>query len=106
MKKEIINGVIYLTSEVNPKYINKFAALMAAQKLTIQLGMSTDNQVHLAVNQLRNQISVTIHFDLGTYPKVNPAYKYTWSEISSHTFWSDFCKKNLQVRTKTFYFEW
>lgn len=105
MKKEVRNGTIHLTSEKSAKFINATTALLAMQAiefLVANMGYSTHSNIYIP----NKRIELSIHFDAGNLPQLPPGYKYTWREITSHTFYSEYSKQEERVRVIDYYFEY
>ena len=105
MKKEVRNGTIYLTSEKKAPFINAAAALLAMQAIEFvaaNMGYNTNSSIYLP----HKRISLSVHFEGANLPQLPSGYKYTWREIKSHTYYSEYDKEEQRVRVITFYFEY
>lgn len=105
MKKEVRNGTIHLTSEKSAKFINSNTALLAMQAiefLAANMGYDTHSSIYLQ----HNRIELTIHFDGANLPQLPSGYKYTWRDITSNTYYSEYDKNENRVRVITYYFEY
>lgn len=105
MKKEVRNGTIYMTSEKAAKFINAASALLAMQAiefLAANMGYSTHSDICLPTNR----IELTVHFEGANIPVLPQGYKYTWREISSHSYYSKWTGQEERVRVIHYYFEY
>lgn len=105
MKKEVRNGTIHLTSEKSAKFINAATALLAMQAiefLAANMGYSTHSSIYLP----HKRIELSIHFEGANLPQLPPGYKYSWRDITSHTYYSEYDKQETRVRVIDYYFEY
>ncbi len=104
MKKSIENGVIYIESEKEQKYINAISAIAAAQ--CVQLNLALEGYlVTSTFNIENNRAEVTVHFDGKPIPKINQGTKPTKKTITSHQYWQEFTKSMVRVRCMDLTFE-
>ena len=104
MKKSIENGVIYIESEKEQKYINAISAIAAAQ--CVQLNLALEGYlVTSTFNIENNRAEVTVHFDGKPFPKINQGTKPTKKTITSHQYWQEFTKSMVRVRCMDLTFE-
>ena len=104
MKKRIENGVIYIESEKEQKYMNAISAISAAQ--CIQLNLALEGYlVTSSVDIENNRAEVTAHFNGKPFPKINQGVKPTKKIITSHQYWQDFTNSVQRVRCMTLIFE-
>lgn len=105
MKKEVRFGVIHIESDHNEKFVDAGHALMAMQ--TMQAWMAIQNYlVCSSINLEFGRIELTVHIDGKQMPVLPPAYKYTWRDISSHTYWSEPRNCSDRVRCIDYHFEY
>lgn len=104
MKKEIRNGVIYIESEKEQKYISASAAIMAAQYTELYFAME-GYLVSSTYNLENNKVEVTVHFESKPYPKIYNGAKPTKKTITSHQYWQEFTKSMVRVRCMDLTFE-
>ena len=104
MKKSIKNGVIYIESEKEQKYISASAAIMAAQYTELYLAME-GYLVSSTYNVENEKVEVTVHFDGKPYPKIYKGAKPTKKTITSHQYWQEFSKSMVRVRCMTLTFK-
>lgn len=53
-----------------------------------------------------NKIELCIHFDKFTLPRPHSYSVYSYKELTSHTYWSEYDNKSVRVRCCTYYFEY
>lgn len=99
------NGVIYVTSDKNEKFINKNIAFMAMQMIQLYL-FEKGYLVSTTMSSASNKIELTCYFDEKPFPAVPEGYHYTQRETTSHNYWSDFSKTYDRVRCCTYYFRY
>ena len=105
MKKEVRNGTIYMTSDKADKFINAASALLAMQAiefLAANMGYSTHSSIYLP----HKRIALTVHFEGANIPILPQGYKYTWREITSHTYYSESTRQEERVRVIDYNFEY
>lgn len=105
MKKEVRNGTIHLTSEKSEPFINAATALLAMQAIEFvaaNMGYSTHSSIYLP----HKRIELSIHFEGANLPQLPSGYKYTWRDITSHSFYSDTLREEVRVRVIDYYFEY
>lgn len=104
MKKENLNGVIYITSDENEKFVNGTAAIMACQMIQMYYAQQ-NNLTTNSINLENGRVELTVYFDKTTVANLPKSYLYTKKVISSHEYWSDVLKKNHRVRVINYYFK-
>lgn len=105
MKKEVRNGIIHITSEKSGKFINATSALFAMQAIEFfyaNLGYSVHSSIYLE----HKRIELSIHFDGTNLRQLPPRYNYTWRDITSHAYYSEYDKCEQIVRTIDYFFEY
>lgn len=103
-KKEIRNGVVHLTSGKSDPFVNSAAALLAMQALQNYLAVKGYN-VNSRVNLKLKIIELTAFFDGANVPTLPSGYRYTWRDISSHSYYSEVNGREVWNRTIDYYFE-
>lgn len=99
-----MNGVIYIESEKEQKYINASAAIMAAQYTELYLMM--EGYMVASTYDIENKrIEVTVHFNGKRIPKIHQVVKPTTKTITSHQYWQKFTKSMVRVRCMDLTFE-
>ena len=100
------SSMIKIKKDGGITYINVASALRAFQALQFyfaQCGFLVTSHINLS-NDVRS-IDLTVHFDAGTYPSVAEWLTFSRKEIGSHSYYSDYLKQSIQVRTIDFYFD-
>lgn len=104
MKKEFKHGVNYITSDYFAKFPTEDGAIYQFQEMQQfygNLGYLTTSTIHLK----NHKIELCIHFDNFTLPRPHSASVYSYRELTSHTYWSEYDKKSVRVRCCTYFFE-
>lgn len=104
-KKEIRNGVVRLTSGKFAPFINSAAAVLAMQALQNYLAVK-GYLVNSRINLNHKIIELTAFFDGANVPTLPSGYRYTWREITSHSYYSEVNGCVVQNRTIDYYFEY
>lgn len=104
MKKEISNGVIYIESEKEQKYINAFNAIAAAQYAELCFAM----QGYLVASEYSHdtgRAEVTVYFEGKPFPKIKQGVNPTKKTIRSHQYWQESTKSMVRIRCMELRFE-
>lgn len=104
-KKEIRDGVVHLTSAKFPPFLHSAAAIFAMQALLNYLALKGYN-VNSRVNLKHKVIELTVFFDGANVPTLPSGYRYTWRDITSHSYYSEVNGCVVQNRTIDYYFEY
>lgn len=104
MKKSIKNGVNYIESEKEQKYMNAISAISAAQ--CIQLNLALEGYLVTSTYNTENKrVEVTVHFEGKPFPKINQGTKPTKKTITSHQYWQELTKSMVRIRCMELSFE-
>lgn len=105
MKKERRFGVNHLTSENHGKFISEAQAIMALQAIEFLFALQGYN-IHSSIDTPNRSLKLTIHFSDKPFPTLLHGYKYTWRDITSHTYWDKINKQPSRIRCVDYYFEY
>lgn len=104
MKKEIRNGNIRVKTDYFAKFPTFDGAMYHFQEIQLyyaNLGYLTTSTICKRINK----IELCIHFDEFTLPRPHSASVYSYRELTSHTYWSEYDNKSVRVRCCTYYFD-
>ena len=98
-------GTLFIRSDRNEKFINQFNAAAACQMLALNLA----TQGYLTTTYMcseNKKFECCVHLENKPIPIVTKAYCYTWKEITSSMYFSNYSKTINRVRCITYYFEY
>lgn len=105
MMKERRNGAIWITSDKFYQFLDQSSALthcLKAQSYYATLGYLTTSTLNIE----NKKFEVTIHFEGKPFPSTPGSILYTFKEITSHQYWSDYEGRQVRVRCATYYFKY
>jgi len=103
-KKEIRNGVVHLTSVKFTPFFNAETAIIAMQALQNYLAVK-GYLVNSRINLEQKIIELTAYFDGANVPTLPSGYRYTWKDISIHSYYSEVNGREVWIRKIDYHFE-
>lgn len=105
MKKERTFGVNRITSDKFYSFTDESSAVrhcLKAQSYYATLGYLTTSSLSPETKRLE----VTVHFEGKPFPSTPASMLYTYKEVTSHEYWSEYEGRQVRVRCVSYYFKY
>lgn len=105
MKKERFLGENRVMSDKFYKFNDQSSAMrfcLKTQSYFATLGYLTTSTICTEYKT----IEVIVHFEGKPYPSTPASMLYTYKEVTSHQYWSDYEGRQVRVRCVTYYFKY